>query len=1412
MVGQTSSTWGAYARQNLMLVGSGLRLLDNPDLAITGNDSVFAGVTNMATSLAGAVMGLAGPGTGREYTRMIDEAVDDAYSSALTEVFGYTPAEGPYQGPVPNEIADNKAQEFLQRINAESTVEGRRAILYQVQQEQKDREALSRASVVKLLGVGLASLPFDESFWIDLYVTKGAMKLSQIQQMARMHKIISTAGIGAIGAGVSGGIREAILYKGQFTRTPEEVVQAIKVEAAFGGLMGAAVATLGTSYRAATRARYGADTINDAVIQAQEDLTRNLINNPGLQRRMGSLIDSFQAGRNIDDSRLDSIVDEYLDGANQNVVELVGMRRGTWGNSLLNKFFFLTPNIRFASSSLTSPRQFIDVLTDTGLAKTGAASGTSLERLKILMEGYQDMSRMEMGDILRKARADGANIASDEAFDTAVEMIYRRDPTGTFDVPDRITYSDVQSNQTFNVMGTDEPLNQQARKAIKEAAKKFEEEQKVYDALAIDSGQFGYDTLTEIRKLYREVHNENFVHRIIDRDVVHSDREGAIQAVMAGYRDLKAKLEPGLRQKITAAETEINRLDRALASGADPDQVRGLREKAEARKAEAEAELAGLEPNPVDAENVVMEWMRSADGVVKPTVGTARRSVLIKDEFIEPYLIKSVEAQRSAFFRNTGIRGVAFNKLASNESRQYVKRTNEIAVETSELERQLREASSTVEIDRLQARIVELAEEQDVLVQTARLSADIRLASRLSDTDVRAKLQRVRTIKDKLLRASQAGDRVSYNTLKDELNNLSREFVRVNKINDASKSDGNIMEHTDLMAFRRRENAYENHQDAVLGSLDLDPRVYELESLIQSIRNEGGTMRDRLTALEVGDNPSSRNFRMEATMEREVAANGYQKKQVKELERHVKDLQVITERIMGTRGSQPSDFMGTLGPIMRNYNYMTSMGGVTLSSFPDIAMGVFTAGLGPYLATTFKYARHVTKSTLSGSSPDNKFFQFDLVHALEASTQGARIRQLMAVDRTEVQAFGRRRKALRQQMIDLSAKGAEQMTKYSLLGQWNGFWKAVNNGAAASRIGRIADKMGRGRRISGSDQRFLARLKLDEADVKDMDTLYKEFGESEGTGLGSRFYYAKSQLWSRAVGNMSASRVFELKSKLNSSLSLNADLSIITPGAGSLPSIVDSSEASNLIFQFKRYFFTATENVLIPMAQRAGTGDMQALMTGAGLLVAGAIVTAAKSAIKGQDPFPHLNLDGSRKKTSTKKEYYDNIVALTFNAVDRSGILGIMTEPMSIASKLGYDPISVLTGSEEKLGRAQSKPVAEMLVGPSLGKLQTMFDATTSAIGVARGTEPLTAAATKDFMAMIPYQNLLPFTLIANVGFTAMEASDKAATYNRMFPDAPAKGAADFYYDQFKFIEHRLAPLFAPVDYTGYDPKTAIVQ
>lgn len=1423
MVGQTSGTWGAYTRQELGLAGSTLRMIDNPDLVLTGNDSVFGGVARIAYGAGGAVGALFGLGTQQETARAIESAVDDVYSGLLTDYLGYTPAKEPYEGPVPEFLGNNKAEQFLYRVNAESTKEGRQAILKQVYQEQRDKETLSRASVGKLLLVGLASLPFDESFWIDLYATKGALKLRSIERLARMHKIVGAAGIGAMGAGVSGGIREAVLYQGQYTRTPEEVLQNIKIEAAFGGIMGAAVGTMSTAYRAAVRARYGADNVHDAVVDAQESLTRNLIANPDLQRRMRMISDAFQAGRTDDISpamerRIESALDDYLDGANKNTVELVGLRKGSWGNALLNKAFFLTPNIRFATSSLDSARGIIDNFTYTGIAKEGGGGNASLERLKILLEAQQDASRMEVSDLFGKAQAEGANIKNEEVFDSAVEMVYRRHEVdgGDFDVPDLVQYRDMNSSQTVNIMESDEALNPRAKKAISEAAKKFAEEQRVYDNIAVSSGLFNGTQLTDIKRFYKEVHGENFVHRIIDRDTVLHDKEGAVNAVMAGFADLKIKEEPRLRQEIQTSEEALARLEGLRSNVADEAALEEQIAVITKRKQEAEATLEGLDPNRMQAESVVESWAASADGYIKPSLGQLERTVLIKDEFIEPYLIKSVEAQRSAFYTNTGIRSVAFRKLASKDNLEYVSRSNDLDKELSEIREQLKQASDTDHVQRLQNRVKDIAEEQDIINQSSRLLTDVRLAHRMTDAQMRSKLQEIRTLKRQLLEASRAKDKARYNALVTKFNKLSKEFVDPRsggyKIADTGKSEGNIADHKDLLQYRFRGNKYENVDDQIMAAMDIDPRVKDTLELIESIAGEAQASKNRIFELETGSNNANKNFRVEATLQREVMEKGNTKAGLKELQRLTKDMQVINERLFGNRGKDAASPLGQLGPLMKNYNFLTSMGGVTFSSVPDIAMGVFTSGVGPYISTLYRYTHHAMKSRLKNLPPDQRYFDMDLIYSLEANATGARIREIMHFQKDGVQSYSRRERGKLNQLENLSKDMSNKLVRYQMLGAWNGFFKAVNGGAAASRIGRVANKLGTGRNPSKSDKRFLSMLRLDEADVRDMDKLYKHFGESETTGMGSRYYYAQSQNWTKGAAGLSSARVFELRAKLNTAISMNADLSIITPGVGSLPNMVDRNEEMSMVFQFKRFFFTATENLVLPMAQRVGTGDLQAVTALGGLLLAGGMVTAGKSAMKGEDPFPHLNADMTRNKRSTKDEYYNNIVSLVWNSVDRSGILGILAEPMQLMSKIGYDPIQIMTGNTERLGRAVSKPAAEILVGPSLGKLQTIFDAATSTVGLATGLEPLTASATKDYMALMPYQNLLPFTLLANVGFTALEASDKASQYNSLFPDMPSKSAADFYYDQFKFIEHRIAPMFAPVDYSGYNPRTAIVQ
>jgi len=1414
-----SSTVGAYVRQELGVVGSASRLYENSDLAITGNDPLFAGVARWAYGLSGSVAAMVGPKNQQEYAALIDESVDDVYSSVLVDLFGYTPVEGAYRGPVPPNIAEHKASEFLQRINAESTLEGRNAILFQIQQEARDREAISRAGIAKLLAVGLLALPFDESFWIDLYVTKGALKLNRVQQMARMHKIIGAAGLGAVGAGVSGGIREAVLFKGQYTRTAEEVLRNIKIEAAFGGIMGGAIGTMSTAYRAAVRARYGADTVHDAIVTATDSIAANLASNPRLAGRVTNLLDAFQADRNIDDAVLDSVLDDVLDGSgNQHIVELVGLRKGTWRNSLLNKFFFLTPNIRFASSRLTKPRELIDQLTNTGLAKEGGTGGTSLERLKILMEVQQDASRMEAVDIFRLAESEGSNIKDQVAFDRAVEMLYRRDPTGTFDVPDRIEYSD--RGVSINVLELTEPINARGKKALKAATQKFQEEQKVYDLLAVQSGYVDANSMAKIRKFYRDTHGENFVHRIIDRDAVFADREAVHEAVMRGLADLHAKRGPELQAEITALRAEIDRVRLAESNGADSTQAASEIERLEIDVHNLEVDLQSMVPDATRASNIVGNWMASADGYIRPSMSTGERTVLIKDEFLEPWLIQSVEAQRSAFYSNTGLKGIAFQKLGSRESLKYVRRSIELHQKMDELDTKIAGAPDAATRDRYYNQLQEHLEEIDVITQSARLYNDMRLATTLDEATLGLSLNKVRTMERRLLNASRTGNRSEFNRAVAEFNTTSKEFVGTHALlgDPGTKASGKISEHKDIRIFRNRGDAYVGMDAEIRSALSEDPMVMDARGQVRAARVESLAERNRIQALEIGDNSDYRNFRMEASMEREVAAGGYKAKDTKELKRIINDLKVINERIMGVRGSDPSDPWKNLGPLFRNYNYMTSMGAVTLSSFPDVAMGVFTSGLGPYVSSLYRYGRHTVKRMVSSAEPDEKFFMMDMTHSLEANATGARIREIMQFKREGAQDYSRQKQTMGKRIYEASKSGSEAMTRYSLLGSWNGFWKAVNNGAAASRIGRIANKLGAGRNVSKSDRRFLDMLGLNEVDVKDMDVLYKTFGRTESTGLGAKFHYTMSQSWQGAVGNLNSTRVAQLKSRLNGSLSLNSDLSIVTPGAGSLPSMVDKSEGFSMIFQFKRFFFTATENVLLPMIQRGiGRGEGQALMAGAGLIFMGGLVTAAKSVLKGQDPFPHISLDagigeGFRRTRSTKQEYYNNVVSLMVNAVDRSGILGIMADPMNIASKAGYDPIQIISGGSDSLGRAKSKPILEMLGGPTAGKAQTMFEAAGSMIGLLTGVDKLTPAATKDFMALVPFQNLLPFTMVANTSFSLLEANDKAERQMRIAPDLGAKTAADFYYDQFRFIEHRLAPLLVETDYSNYSPRTAIVQ
>lgn len=1483
MEGATSvdSPWlyGAMVRQDTNLGGMVNRLWNDSDIMLTGNDPLVTGVGSWAAEATGIVRSIWHGGSYLDIADKIEEDVADTYGNFLVDTFGYEKASGDYAGPVPDLGNEDRQAIFLERLNREVTVEGRQAILRMVRQEQVDREIISRAGVGSLLFNGLLTIPFDEAFWMELWTVRRLMRSDRVQRMARKHQIISAAALGSIGAGVFGGIREAVLYEGQYSRTPEEVVSNIKAEAMFGGVLSTAIATFGYGYRAALRKRFGAETVPDAMIEASDTMVENVRNNPGLRQRMSTLFEAIAADPDVMPTGANKVLDDMLDGVNQNVIELLRLREGTFASKIFNFVAMATPNMRFATSPFKSIRQIADIFTDTAMVKEGGGDGgISLERLKVLLDTAQEVNRMEVRDLFDKSLEEGSNfsIHKDSGvvpeglqsmdkryadFDMAVENIYRNDTGSSLSIPDIIEIDDPITGQRVNLFGQQEPLNARAKQSLTEAVQKFKEEQDLFDMISMQTGQLGYSNMKSIRAEYRRLHGENFVHRIIDRKSVDADhgldvspeapvnaQKGAVRAVLNGMEDLRSKLQPEYEIQLNANQVESDNLKllrkemkqelRALrrqgVAGNEQkikDLEKAIKESSKRIKESTdfvkhfEKKIEDLKPNVARARGVVENYRSSPDGLLRKTNEDMQRTVMIADKYLKGYLIESAEAQRMAFFNMNGMRAVAMQRLASSETRVFMKEARDLEVRLTELAEELA-TDPRANPARIRREIADTAQRLDIHANAARIAADLRLAN-IPNGMLKDLLGELQTATEKMLDVSDVGQ-LSGDALRqrrDEFKELREEFNKIADkaasfgIGDRSKAAGHISALKHLDNFIGRESPYNSpdYPARVKAELDRNPDTYVMEDIIDRALANSSSVRANLVDIETG--MGGRNYRIEATMEREIIEKESQginvKRLRKKMQSHIDSLQVMLGRYYETPVGQGTVYE-ELGPLLRRYNYMTSMGSVVFSSVPDMAMGLATAGFGPYVQTLVRYTYQSLKMAMKDMDPDARFYEMDRQFAMEAHATTNRIQQLMYINNggaDGIQQFSRRERAAMEKLWEgvqkVTATGTHATTRFGLLAGWNGFFKAVNQGAAASRIGRCADKLATGRGLSASDKQFLRTLKLTDADVEDMAVCYSHFGTSESNGIGSRYYYAKSQTWEGPAGNLSAERVDDLRRKVVAAMSVNADLSILTPGLGNLPGLADDrgkwapGPIGGLALQFQRYFFIATENLMVPMFQRLGEGAMvgQATQAAAGLMMLGAAVEVSKATLRGEDPYPNL-LGGDNY--NTKEQWWSELGRLMMNAFDRSGMGGFLGE---LALPFVGDELG-LSRSKQKYGGNFANKFGDLLLGATGNRLADIYHFSTGITS----EEPMKPHQVRSGRRLLPFQNLLPLTMIADHGFSQYEAHRKA---ERLSTEDISRNPAEFYFDQFMYIEHRVAqyfnenfpedsPLHLNVDYSKY--------
>ena len=403
------------------------------------------------------------------------------------------------------------------------------------------------------------------------------------------------------------------------------------------------------------------------------------------------------------------------------------------------------------------------------------------------------------------------------------------------------------------------------------------------------------------------------------------------------------------------------------------------------------------------------------------------------------------------------------------------------------------------------------------------------------------------------------------------------------------------------------------------------------------------------------------------------------KKMTKQKEQDEIDIAGMRDRIRGVYGFQADNIWSRMGRSARDLNYLRLLGGVTISSLPDVArvvmaegfVNTFSKGLIPLISNskTTKLAQEELRRYDVGTDV-LKSGKSEIIADVADYAQGGTI-----VER-----------GLR--------AGVNQFGKFNLLDYWTAGMKQLH---AVTMQTSIFDSLSKGK----YDKR-LARLGIDEETSKRMWQQVKKHGtKTDGIWLTNAKNWDEPNLeviWGAAVRKES-------------------DRVIIIPGQEK--PLFMSSEMGKTIGQFRSFIFSATQRIVIPAIQRQ---DQNTLGGVASLIGMGMFSYYLKQTIAG-------------------RPISEDPRVWAMEGIERSGIAGILGEINTTVEKISGNSLGLrpLLGVNEFASKQVSRTVSESLLGPTLGSLLSTTVAATNAI---TSSGEMTESDIRTLRRLIPLQNL----------------------------------------------------------------------
>lgn len=508
----------------------------------------------------------------------------------------------------------------------------------------------------------------------------------------------------------------------------------------------------------------------------------------------------------------------------------------------------------------------------------------------------------------------------------------------------------------------------------------------------------------------------------------------------------------------------------------------------------------------------------------------------------------------------------------------------------------------------------------------------------------------------------------------DERKTVRKDASKLRGLKDLQKdlkSSEKALRQADVIAKKRKAiNSALRKAEKDASELDVAPTKEEIAEHFQNTSGKVHSLR-RANA-EVGsqmrfvENYAVRQFDILAE---EAKAKGDLKearKIEKEKDNFQKDLDVVRHRLYRENkySQDPAHSALRAGALIRDLNFLRLGGGFALSSLPDIGMHIFRQGLGTSFKTfTAALTRDISLKNEGGHKLARLFYMSETVGNHRAANMADLLDQ-GGVTRFEKIVRGAR-DGVQLPNSRFRIPGFATLTGLS---HWNAYGKAFASFSAAHNALSLARRLYRGLHVSPKKLAKAAELGLDENTLRKIGAEWDALTVS-GKRKGS-LMLAHTDEWA----DQGLARRFE------AAVVSDVNNTIVDIGVGELPRLADMP-VLGLFLQFRRFGLSAQQVVL---ASGLSHRDGNVLMGMMAMIFWGGVTEVIKASEKG-------------------REIDDD--TLWWNAIDRSGVLGFLTDYHNIAEKMSGYGIPRLMGGEQT-SRYRSRGITDTLFGPSLGFIE----------------------------------------------------------------------------------------------------------